>query len=155
MQAFSRETTDYIADRYFEYFRNKKSRKKLTVHEARKLIDYVSGPVPSSGGLDAIDYTRVRTSGGGRRRPTKTEVDQIFAGMEEQTLWDAVFDELWRRCSGDPDTENTIVYTFRDCLSEDEICDRMNICRATYFRRRVTVLSRAGILAVQEGILDY
>lgn len=153
MSAFPQETTARIAREFYGYFR-RKSQQRLTYREARTLIDNVSGPVPPPSVVSAIDYSRPRVSGGGRPRPTDNEVESIFRRHEEDpSEWDNVFDELLRRHDTDQEIKRLVFMNFRDGCGDGAICDELHISRPTYYRKRRSVLERAGVIAVEFGLL--
>jgi len=156
MQVFPRETLDYIASKYRSYAN--KDKICMTVREARTVIDYASGPVPAPTDLGAVDTTRPNITGGGRTRPSKQSVDEIFAGLEERAdaadEWAKLFDELAIRCQAEPDAE-MMIKAIKQYTPEDVVCEEMHISSATYFRYREAVLSRAAVLAVQNGLMIY
>lgn len=157
MQLFSREIMDYIDRRFQAHYCKRTS--QMSIAEANMLIDYVSGPVPIPHGLRASDYTKPRVSGGGKTRPTRAQVDLLFNKVEKQydldSAWDGVFENLITRCENEPDAKKIIEYTYEERLYDSDICEKMNISRTTYYEYRSTILSRAGLLAVQAGILKF
>jgi hypothetical protein len=153
MSAFPQETTACIARKFYGYFW-RKAQQRLTYREARVLIDNVSGPVPPPSSVSAIDYSRPRVSGGGRPRPTDSEVESIFRRHEEEpSAWDDVFDELLRRHETDRETRRLIFMTFRDKCGDGAICEEMHISRSAYYDKRRSILERAGVIAVELGLL--
>lgn len=156
IQAFPQETRDDIAGKFYDYFRRKR-KSRLSYREAATLINYVSGPVPAMGESDAQDYTKPKVSGGGVIRPSDADVERIMRKHEmanEPHEWDAVFDELLYRISGNRIVENLTLMTFRDGLHDYSICPELSIGRTTYFEKRRGVLDQAGVIAVKLGVLD-
>jgi hypothetical protein len=123
------------------------------------LIDYVSGPVPMPHGLKASDISRPRVLGGGNTRPTKVQIDSLLERANEKSevtsAWDGVFEELIVRYKSEAFMVKIIELSFNDRLFDVDICEQMNISRTTYYEYRANILSRAGILAVQAGILKF
>ena len=165
MQAFPQKTTDYIAEQFKAYF-IRKEHSGYTLREARTLIDYASGPVPSPQGSTAIDLTKPIITGGGKVRPSKMDVDRIVdrhAIDIDDALWNAVFDELIQSLKdgmleGFKDKENAkalrlIKLAFKYCKKREEICDLMHMkSTKTYNNYRLAILATAGIFAIKKGL---
>ena len=150
-EAFSKETTEDIALQFYLYFERKRVQQQLSLRDAETLIDFVSGPVPHPRKVGAVDLTQPQVSGGGKVRPTDTDVDRIL-GVNP---WDAVFEEVIQR-QEDPSLKLDLIYlAFREQKKEPDICEELHIDRSTYYRHRKTVLLLAGMLAVKNGILEF
>lgn len=152
MQVFPRETTDYISEQFLLYFR----RKKMSIREAKAIIDYVQGsptPLPSESG--AVDYSRTRVQGGHDKRPSAEYIGRIVEKLEHRARWDEVFEELLIRCEQEPEAERIIDLFFNKRLKENEICNELHIDRATYYDYKNVLLCRAAVLAIVEGLIEY
>lgn len=154
MQVFSREITDYIAHEFCNYFQRKTNKtKRMSVKEAKALIDYAGTPSPSPSTRSGIDYSKPRVSGGGIKKPSEDKIALILQKIDEQTLWDEVFDELIEKVKKEPDAKRFILLMFREKLKEEDICDKMIITRATYYRYRSIILSKAAVIAVKKDLI--
>lgn len=153
MRVFPRKTTDYIAEQFCNYFQRKLDH-RMTIREAKTLIDFVSGPSPAPQEVGATDYSSPRVSGGGTVRPTESQVEEIFQKYEDTAPWDAVFDDLLRQCKEEPTAVEIIHMAFRDGKRESEICEKLNISPKTYYNYRITILVRAAVLATVAGNLE-
>lgn len=157
MQIFSREIMNYIDNRFQLYYRTQN--KKMSLADANMLINYVSGPAPIPHELRASDFAQPRVIGGGKTRPSKSQIDLIIDKAEKKaeldSKWASVFDELILRCKDDSDAVRIIELTFKERLYDNDICEILSISRTTFYEYRAAILSRAGILAVQSGILKF
>jgi hypothetical protein len=154
MQVFDRETTDYIAREFNCYF-YRLWRKRLSIKEARTIIDFVSeGSAPGFGSI-TFDYSVPRVKGGGNKKPEEGEVRKIMENAPTPNEWDQVFAELIDRCSEDDILKGIIYLYFKDCNSVDKVCDKLHISKHLFFKNRRIILSRAGVLAVKQGLISY
>jgi len=159
---FPRETIDEIAREFREYFERRR-RQQLTPLEASMMIDYVNGPSPAMTGDSAMDYSRVRVTGGsGYPRPSDEQIEAIYTKYEREEepnvldiAWDAVFDELLASIQRYSGTINLINMTFRDGLRYNTICEELNIGQTTFYRHRRTILEQAGMIAHRKGLLNH
>ena len=159
IETFPRETINWIADRFRDYFDRKRC-DNLSLREARMMIDYVAGPAPPPSTSAAMDYSRVKVTGGGTYpRPSKQDIEEIYNKRfpEDEPLneWDEVFDELIESNKKHSGTVKIINMAFRDRQSHHIICDELHIGRTTYFRHRRTILEKAGLIAVKKGLLRH
>ncbi|NLO46763.1 MAG: DUF1492 domain-containing protein [Clostridiales bacterium] len=156
MQVFPREVTGRIANQFYAYY-ERKTRKRMTLRDAALLIDFVAGPAPGQGSGRLSDITAPRVSGGGRVRPGEVRIERMLrkymCQAENDDAWDQVFDDLIGRYNEEPDMRRFIQLTFRDRLSDLDICEKLHIGRTTFYKYRLSVLSQAGILAVQKSLL--
>lgn len=152
MQVFARETTDYIADRFCEYY-DKMRPKPISIIQAEKLIDYVSGPCPKPSGNTTVNLSSPHVTGGGKRRPSKNEIDAIVNADDGPTVWDELFDALIAR-SGES-LRQLMQYAFDEQMPADEIAQRLGIVDREYYRRRLVILSQAAVMAAVAGLIEY
>lgn len=126
LRVFPRETMDKVAEEFCNYFKRKNGA-RLSYEDAKKLIDYVSGPAPKPADASGIDYSRPVVSGGGSTRPTKSEIDSMLRKYEpdmQDEEWDKVFDEVLDKYKDDKLAINLIYMLFRDGYSPSEILDK-------------------------------
>lgn len=154
MQVFERKTTDYIAQQLGAYFMRKKDRPKMSLRDARALIDFVSGPAPIPNDSVTTDLAKPRVSGGGAVRPTEQRIERLLQKYATDEKWDGVFDELIRKCRREPDAVKIIHYAFRDRRKESDICEKMSISRQTFYNYRGAILNRAAVIATAAGMLE-
>jgi hypothetical protein len=156
MQVFPREVTSRIADQFFAYY-ERKNRKRMSLRDAAMLIDFVAGPSPGQGSGRPADISTPRVSGGGRVRPGEMRIERMLRKYmrdeESDGSWDQVFDDLIGRHKDDAAMQRFILLTFRDRLSDLDVCDKLHIGRTTFYKYRLNILSQAGILAVQKSLL--
>ena len=91
-------------------------------------------------------------------RPTDSMIDTIMRKYIDDTadnvdLWDAVFDEILDKYRDDDLVKRFIYMLFRDGLGEPCILEELHIGRTTYYDYRIAVLTQAGIIAVQQGLI--
>jgi len=154
MQVFDTATKKTIENKFYAYFSKKRTRVKISLKDAEKLVDYASWPAPRIGTMSAMDVSQGRVSGGGRRKPSRDEVDAIFSRCTAQDEWDELFDDLMDRTEDDQITQ-TIILVFCECLPEETVCEMMHVSHTAYTERKSAILCKAGILAVQKGLLEY
>jgi hypothetical protein len=156
MQALPQQITDYIADRFVEYF-SRKDNNRLNYREARTLIDYVAGPSAGGGGNLTADYMKPVISGGGGRRPSAAQVEAILQRYEvddSDLIWDAVFDELitsYRRAKNKK-ALRIITLAFKKEFRREDICRVVHIAEKTFNNYRLAILTAAAIYAVKRGV---
>lgn len=148
MQVFERSVTDYIAEQFYLYFRRKATGKAMSVEDAKNLIDFVQGdPAPLPISLGAIDYSKV-SGGGGRQRP----LEKVIEDIEDIPLWNEVFKAVIKWC--DEENKNVIMLVFRDKMKEEKICKTLTISPRTLYDYRLTILTRAGVLAALKNLIE-
>lgn len=157
MQALPRETTDYIAEKFREYF-EAKAAGRLTLKDARKVVDYlsISGPASEPVGAGAHDTTKPHVKGGGRTRPTQEQIERILdkkSMFEPDDLWNEVFDEVLRMYNAENNikAKRFIGLCFKKQLKREDVCKKMHISEKTFNNYRIAILTAAGICAVQKG----
>lgn len=159
MQVFSREITDYIAHEFCNYFQRKTNKtKRMSVKEAKALIDYAGTPSPSPSTRSGIDYSKPRVSGGGVKKPSEGRITLILQKIDNQTLWDEVFDELIEKVKDDTLSTRLIYLSFKERKREEDILvelgdDENELGRTTYYTRRLTILNKAAVIAVSKGLI--
>lgn len=154
MQVFERKTTDYIAQQLGAYFMRKKDRPKMSLRDAKALIDYVSGPAPGMPTDKMSNQIKTRVSGGGAIRPTEQRIERILQKYATDEKWDVVFDDLLKKCRKEPDAVKIIHYAFRDQKKESEICEKLFISPRTYYSYKKIILTRAAVMATAAGLLE-
>lgn len=155
MPVFTRETTDYIADQFTRFY-SRKYGPKMTVRDARILIDFVAGPVPAGTGTGATDYSRPRISGGGSMRPTQEMYDAIitrYTPDEETEGWNNVFNQMIEKYAQDKAVTCFMEMIFKDGASCEDICETFHIEAATFYRKRLTLLEQAGVIAYSKKLI--
>jgi hypothetical protein len=157
MQTFPRETTDYIARQFCAYFDRKKPQ-KMTIADAQKLIDYVSGPAPRVSGIDNIDYSRPRVSGGGRRRPSDIEIENMIKRYyNEDTYlsdWDEVFDMVIRyyKRKSNQEVLQLIKLAFKEQKKCENVCKTLHISERSFYNNRLQILNKSAVFAISIGL---
>lgn len=163
LRVFPQETMDKIAEEFCNYFKRKNGA-RLSYEDAKKLIDFVSGPVPPLTNASGIDYSRPVVSGGGGTRPTETEIESMLRKYEsdiQDKEWDNVFDEVLELYKGHPWARKLIHMTFRDyCRSFDIYQELTDICgddygKERYYRDRKAILTQAGVIAYHAGLIEF
>lgn len=160
MQIFERETTDDIAIRFRAYFvrleEAKTKRVKYSRKEAQSMIDFAAGPAPSPTDSKAFDPSKVRVHGGGRIRPSTADFEAIIEKHEPPLVdrkWDGVFSTYMKLMAPDSETTAFIHLVFRDELSAGSVCEELCISEATFYDRRIKILTKIAVLAVAKSIL--
>ena len=157
MQTFPREITDYIAKQFYAYF-DRKQPLKLTITEAQKLIDFVSGPAPGAPKMAGIDLTKPRVNGGGRRRSTEAEIDRILSRSnkdeDENKEWDKVFNKVISQYKRDCDQEGLLLIklVFKERKKCANVCKILHISERTFFNNRLQILNKSAIFATIMGV---
>ena len=154
---FSREAISDIAKEFRNYY-DRKKRGNISISEARMLIDHASGPAPGMTGSAAIDYTRVKVTGGGlMTRPSDQDVQAIYDKRDTDKAtpheWDIVFDEIIEAHKEHPITEKLIFLCFRDRHSSYIICDELYIGATTFYNYRRVILEQAALIAIKKAVL--
>ena len=129
----------------------------MTYKDARTLIDYAGSPAPQPHDIGAMEYDKPRVAGGGRTRPTSVEVDMLLKTLDDEAEdireWSVLFEELIRRCEAEPEAEQVIKLAYEERRYEEDICKEMGIGKTTYYEYRSTILKRAAVLAVRDGLI--
>lgn len=162
LKVFPQETMDKIAEEFCNYFKRKNGA-RLTYEDAKKLVDFVSGPVPAQTATGGVDYSRTVVTGGGETRPTEEEIGTMLSKYEPREVtdeWDGVFDELLELYEEHPWARKLIYMTFRDNENLFDIYQTMtditgeDFGKDKYYRERKTILTQVGILAYHVGLID-
>lgn len=167
LKVFPQETMDKIEEEFCNYFKRKNGA-KFTRADAKMLIDYHTGPTPSPTDVNGTDYSRTVVSGGGSTRPTEADMENVLSkyyGVNDETSeWDGVFDELLELYDGHPWGKKLIHMAFRDNERVSDICQEITIIaydidgkdfdKNKYIRNRNVILTQAGVIAYEAGLID-